>query len=77
MTHENPTFSLRIPGQPFAAELYQRFQPTGTFRRAGTQGLSGHVRQLRKKNQGISRWLFFAILGGAIVSIAMVQYGIL
>ena len=77
MTHENTTFGPRIEAPPSATDLYQRFQLPMTFRRSGTQGLSGHVQKLRKKNQGISRWLLFAVLGGAVVAIAMVQYGVL
>jgi hypothetical protein len=44
--------------------------------RPNTPGLCGHVRQLQKKNQVISRWLIFAFLGGAIVALAMVQFAI-
>jgi hypothetical protein len=77
MTLENTTFGPRIDAPPSAGDLYQRFQLPTAFRRVGTRGLSGHVRQLRRKNQGISRWLLFAVLGGVVVAIAMVQYGIL
>jgi hypothetical protein len=41
-----------------------------------TPGLSGHVRQLRNRNQGISRWLVLAIFAGAVVALAMVQFAV-
>ena len=44
--------------------------------RANPQGLSAHVRRLQRQNQGISRWLVFALLGGTIVALAMVQFAI-
>jgi hypothetical protein len=44
--------------------------------RADAQGLSAHVRRLQRQNQGISRWLVFALLGGTIVALAMVQFAI-
>ena len=45
--------------------------------RAGaTPGLSAHVRQLRNRNQGISRWLVLAIFVGAVVALAMVQFAV-
>jgi hypothetical protein len=39
-------------------------------------GLSAHVRQLRNRNQGISRWLVLAIFAGAVVALMMVQFAI-
>ena len=46
-------------------------------RRADTMpGLSAHVRQLRNRNQGISRWLVLAIFAGAVVALAMVQFAV-
>lgn len=46
-------------------------------RRAGaTPGLSAHVQQSRNRNQGISRWLVFAIFLGAVVALAMVQFAV-
>jgi hypothetical protein len=41
-----------------------------------TPGLSAHVRQLRNRNQGISRWLVLAIFAGAVVALAMVQFAV-
>jgi hypothetical protein len=41
-----------------------------------TAGLSGHVRQLRNRNQEISRWLVLTIFAGAVVALAMVQFAV-
>jgi hypothetical protein len=41
-----------------------------------TPGLSGHVRQLRNRNQGISRWLVLAIFAGAVVALVMVRFAV-
>lgn len=43
---------------------------------SATPGLSAHVRQLRNRNQGISRWLVLAIFAGAVVALAMVQFAV-
>jgi hypothetical protein len=43
---------------------------------SGAVGLSAHVRQLRNRNQGISRWLVLAIFAGAVVALIMVQFAI-
>jgi hypothetical protein len=43
---------------------------------SGELGLSAHVRQLRNRNQGISRWLVLAIFAGAVVALMMVQFAI-
>ncbi len=45
-------------------------------RAAATPGLSAHVRQLRNRKQGISRWLVLAIFAGAVVALAMVQFAV-
>lgn len=39
-------------------------------------GLSARVRQLRNRNQGISRWLVLAIFAGAVVALVMVQFAV-
>jgi type VI protein secretion system component VasF len=39
-------------------------------------GLSGHVRQLRNRNRGISRWLVLAVFAGAVVAFAIVQFAV-
>jgi hypothetical protein len=41
-----------------------------------TPELSGHVRQPRNRNQGISRWLVLAIFAGAVAALAMVQFAV-
>lgn len=46
------------------------------LRAAAARGLSSHVRKLRKRNQGISRWLALAVLAGSAVALAMVQFAI-
>jgi hypothetical protein len=43
---------------------------------SATPGLSAHVRQLRNRNKGISRWLVLAIFVGAVVALAMVQFAV-
>ena len=37
-----------------------------------SHGLSQHVRQLRKRNKGVSRWFGLAVILGAIMAIAFV-----
>ena len=39
-------------------------------------GLFSHVRQLRNRNRGISRWLVLAIFAGAVVALVMVQFAV-
>jgi hypothetical protein len=75
MTPENPRFTPEAPAMPPVADLYLPY-PLTQGRRAPAQGLSGHVRQMQRRNEGISRWLFFAVLGGAVVAFAMVQLAI-
>jgi hypothetical protein len=36
------------------------------------QGLSHHMRQLRKRNQGFARWFGLAVILGAVMAIAFV-----
>lgn len=40
------------------------------------RGLSSHVRQLSKRNQGISRWIALAVVAGGVVALAFVQLAI-
>jgi hypothetical protein len=49
----------------------QRLIPSPTAR-----GLSAHVRQLSKRNQGISRWIALAVVAGGVVALAFVQLAI-
>jgi hypothetical protein len=65
----------------FVAEPADTTESDGTMeeyahRADATTGLSGHVRQLRNRNQGISRWLVLAIFAGAVVALAMVQFAV-
>ena len=76
MTPQNTRFTSQGAAMPPPADLFLPFPSPAGPRRAVTQGLSGHVRQLQRRNEGISRWLFFAVLGGAIVAFAMVQLAI-
>jgi hypothetical protein len=69
----------RLP--EFMAEPADTAEFDGTMeeyaqRADATPGLSGHVRQLRNRNQGISRWLVLAIFAGAVVALAMVQFAV-
>jgi hypothetical protein len=75
MSPENPRFTQKVPAMPPVADLYLPF-PSSQGRRAPMQGLSGHVRQMQRRNEGFSRWLVFAVLGGAIVAFAMVKLAI-
>jgi type VI protein secretion system component VasF len=65
----------------FVAEAADTAEFDGTMqkyaqRADATPGLSGHVRQLRNRNRGISRWLVLAIFAGAVVALAMVQFAV-
>jgi len=77
MASENTHFTSQVSPRPPVTNLLLPFPFRRGAHAAATQGLSGHVRKLRKKNQGISRWLLFAVLGGTVLAIAMVQFGIL
>jgi hypothetical protein len=75
MTFHNINFDPAVSPDPHSAEAV--WPVTSQDRsRENTQGLSAHVRRLQRKNQGISRWLVFALLGGTIVALAMVQFAI-
>jgi hypothetical protein len=36
--------------------------------------LASHMRQLRRRNQGASRWLALAVFTGAVVALAFVRF---
>jgi hypothetical protein len=36
--------------------------------------LASHMRQLRRRNRGASRWLALAVLTGAVVALAFVRF---
>ena len=76
MTHQR--FN-RVP--EFTAESADTAEFDGTIeeyaqRARAVPGLSGHVRQLRNRNRGISRWLVLAIFAGAVVALAMVHFAV-
>jgi len=69
-SNSNSGVSTEVP----VADIFLPFPSDSRLNPA--PGLSGHVRRQQKKNQGISRWLVFAVLGGVIVAFAMVQFAI-
>ena len=76
MTHQR--FN-RVP--EFTAESADTAEFDGTIegyaqRAHAVPGLSGHVRQLRNRNRGISRWLVLAIFAGAVVALAIVHFAV-
>jgi hypothetical protein len=75
MTAPNIDFQPAASTTPRSADVLLPLPDPDDWR-PNTPGLCGHVRQLQKKNQVISRWLVFALLGGAIVALAMVQFAI-
>ncbi|MGA7915751.1 MAG: hypothetical protein WCA00_10995 [Candidatus Acidiferrales bacterium] len=58
------------------ADILPMFPQQAVTPTIAARGLSSHVRQLRKRNQGISRWLALAVVAGAIVALAFVQLAI-
>jgi hypothetical protein len=76
MTAQNLNFDSTVSTETPVGDVFSTFPFPGHSRPTPVSGLSGHVRRLHKSNQGISRWLLFAVLGGAIVAFAMVQYAI-
>jgi hypothetical protein len=61
--------SANTPGFDGAMEVH-------ALRAHAMPGLSSHVRQLRNRNRGISRWLVLAVFAGAVVALAMVQFAV-
>lgn len=64
--HETTPIADLVPLIP-----HQGLIPSSTAR-----GLSAHVRQLSKRNQGISRWIALAVVAGGVVALAFVQLAI-
>ncbi len=62
--------------EPSEISEFDAYQEKSARRISGALGLSAHVRQLRNRNQGISRWLVLAIFAGAVVALMMVQFAI-
>jgi hypothetical protein len=77
MRSQFSNFNSDVVDAAATAEIY--LAPPGPhFSRTNTApGLSSHVRQLHRANRGISRWLLFAVLGGALVAFAIVRLAIL
>jgi hypothetical protein len=73
MTSPNINFDPAVSSNPHSADLAWPVKSSDRSR-PSTPGLSAHVRRLQRQNQGISRWLVFALLGGTIVALAMVQF---
>jgi cellulose synthase/poly-beta-1,6-N-acetylglucosamine synthase-like glycosyltransferase len=53
-----------VPPQPRVAEVEIE----------APSNLSSHMRQLRRWNQGASRWLALAVLTGAVAALAFVRF---
>ncbi len=62
--------------EPAEIAGFDAYREQSARRFPGASGLSAHVRQLRHRNQGISRWLVLAIFAGAVVALMMIQYAI-
>jgi hypothetical protein len=76
MTAQNPNFDSNISKELPATDVFLPFPLPDGPRPNAIPGLSDHVRRLQKRNQGISHWLVFAVLGGVVVAFAMVQFAI-
>jgi len=46
----------------------------GQIRRRPGSGLSTHMRNLRRRNRGASRWLAAALLAGTVAALAFVNF---
>jgi hypothetical protein len=76
MKRHNPD---RVSGrvtEPAEIAGFDGYREKSANRISAEPGLSAHVRQLRVRNQGISRWLVLAIFAGAVVALMMVQFAI-
>jgi hypothetical protein len=77
MPSQIPNFNSDVVDAAAAAEIYLALRGPHFSRTNTVPGLSGHVRQLHRANREISRWLLFAVLGGAVVAFAIVRLAIL
>jgi len=66
----------RLATQPAPAAEFSALLKKYGRRTFETPGLSAHVRQLRNRRQGFSRWVVLAIFAGVVVALAMVQFAI-
>lgn len=48
----------------------------GLISSPAARGLSSHVRELSKRNHGISRWIALAVVAGGVVALAFMQLAI-
>ena len=76
MTRNHPDRVSAQVTEPEETEEFDAALEEYARRAATTPGLSGHVRQLRNRNQGISRWLVLAIFAGAVVALATIQFAV-
>jgi hypothetical protein len=53
-----------VPPQPQVAEVELE----------APNDLSSHMRQLRRRSQGMSQWLGLAVLTGAVVALAFIRF---
>jgi hypothetical protein len=58
------------------ADIVPLIPQQGFLPSPAARGLSSHVRQLSKRNQGISRWIALAVVAGGVVALAFVQLAI-
>jgi hypothetical protein len=76
MADQKTNFDLDIPTNSPGVDVFLPFPFSDVSGPAAVSGLSGHVRRLQRKNQGLSRWLVLALLGGVAVAFVMVQFAI-
>jgi len=76
MKHYNSDRVSELVIEPPGIEGFEAAQEKSARRISGVPGLSRHVRQLRNRNQGISRWLVLAVFAGAVVALMLVRFAI-
>jgi hypothetical protein len=76
MKHYDAAQVSEVVTEPAEIAGFDADRDKSAHRIAAEPGLSAHVRQLRNRNRGISRWLVLAIFAGAVVALMMVQYAI-
>ena len=76
MTHYDANQVSGLMTEPDEMAKFDANREKSARRSPAEPGLSAHVRQLRNRNQGISRWLVLAIFAGAVVALMLVQFAI-
>jgi hypothetical protein len=76
MKRRNPDRVAGLVTEPAEIEGFDGYREKSAERISAEPSLSAHGRQLRIRNQGISRWLVLAIFAGAVVTLMMVQFAI-